>query len=98
MEMKNKRNSDGHLLVHLCNYVLHSNKARSRWDSPTEKVQEPRKCVRSTPGKAEEAMVAQGASPMGSVGLNWHQGIAKQTGDMLPVPLALPGLSQSPLL
>lgn len=62
------------------------------------RTQEPRKCVRSTPGKAEEAMVAQGASPMGSVGLNWHQGIAKQTGDMLPVPLALPGLSQSPLL
>lgn len=54
--------------------------------------------MRSAPGKAEEAMVAQHVSPMGSVGLHWHQGIAKQDGDVSPVLLALPGPTQSDLL
>lgn len=41
MEMENKRKRDGHLSVHLSNCVLKScNKARTRWDSPTEEVQE----------------------------------------------------------
>jgi len=55
-------------------------------------TQEPRKCVGTPPGKAEEAM---DASPTGSIGFNWHPGRMNHTGDLSPAQLAPPEPHQS---